>query len=55
VDERLGLEPVIATHLSDCRPGLNTQFLVADLPRPSVPVPSKPATAAAEGANHGVL
>ncbi len=36
LDERLGLEALIAAHLSDPRQGLNTQFSVADLLRQSV-------------------
>jgi len=35
-DERLGLETLIAEHLSDSRHGLNRQFSVADLLRQSV-------------------
>ena len=31
LDERLGLERLIAQHLSDSRHGLNTQFSLADL------------------------
>ena len=30
LDERLGLETLIAEHLSDSRQGLNTQFSLAD-------------------------
>jgi hypothetical protein len=36
LDERLGLEHLIAQHLSDSRHGLNTQFRLADLLRQSV-------------------
>ena len=36
LDERLGLEALIAAHLNDPRQGLNTQFSVADLLRQSV-------------------
>ena len=36
LDERLGLETLIAEHLSDSRQGLNTQFSVVDLLRQSV-------------------
>ena len=36
LDERLGLETLIAEHLSDCRQGLNRQFSLADLLRQSV-------------------
>ena len=36
LDERLGLEALIAAHLSDSRQGANTQFSVADLLRQSV-------------------
>ena len=36
LDERLGVEALIAEHLSDSRQGLNTQFGVADLLRQSV-------------------
>ena len=36
LDERLGLETLIAEHLSDSRQGLNTQFTLADLLRQSV-------------------
>ncbi len=36
LDERLGLEALIAAHLSDPRQGLNTQFSLADLLRQSV-------------------
>ena len=36
LDERLGLEAIIAEHLTDSRHGLNTQFRVADLLRQSV-------------------
>ena len=36
LDERLGLERLIAQHLSDSRHGLNTQFSLADLLRQSV-------------------
>jgi len=36
LDERLGLEHLIAEHLADSRQGLNTQFRVADLLRQSV-------------------
>jgi len=36
LDERLGLEQIIAEHLSDSRRGLNTQFTLADLLRQSV-------------------
>ena len=36
MDERLGLEALIAAHLSDSRQGANTQFSVADLLRQSV-------------------
>ena len=36
LDERLGLETLIAEHLSDSRQGLNTQFSLADLLRQSV-------------------
>ena len=36
LDERLGLETLIAEHLRDPRQGLNTQFSVADLLRQSV-------------------
>ena len=32
LDERLGLEAIIAEHLSDSRHGLNTQFRVAGSP-----------------------
>ena len=35
LDERLGLETLVAEHLSDSRQGLNTQFTVADLLRQS--------------------
>ena len=35
-DERLGLETLIAAHLSDSRQGVNTQFSLADLLRQSV-------------------
>jgi hypothetical protein len=36
LDERLGLESLIAEHLSDSRRGLNTQFRLADLLSQSV-------------------
>jgi hypothetical protein len=36
LDERLGLEAIIAAHLTDSRHGLNTQFRLADLVRQSV-------------------
>ncbi len=36
LDERLGLEKLIAEHLSDSRQGLNKQFTLADLLRQSV-------------------
>jgi len=36
LDERLGLEKLIAEHLSDSRQGLNKQFTLADLLRESV-------------------
>ena len=36
LDERLGLEALIAVHLSDPRQGLNTQFSLANLLRQSV-------------------
>jgi hypothetical protein len=36
LDERLGLEGIIAAHLSDSRHGLNTQFRLPDLLRQSV-------------------
>ena len=36
LDERLGLEALMAVHLSDPRQGLNTQFSLADLLRQSV-------------------
>jgi hypothetical protein len=36
LDERLGLEAIIAAHLSDSRHGLNTQFPLPDLLRQSV-------------------
>src|SRR5712692_1865710 len=36
LDERLGLEAIIAAHLSDSRHGLNTQFQLPDLPRQSI-------------------
>ena len=36
LDERLGLETLIAEHRSDSRQGLNTQFRLADLLRQSV-------------------
>jgi hypothetical protein len=36
LDERLGLEGIISTHLSDFRHGLNTQFRLPDLLRQSV-------------------
>jgi len=36
LDERLGLEAIIAEHLSDSRHGLNTQFRLPDLLRQSV-------------------
>jgi Transposase DDE domain group 1 len=36
LDERLGLQQIIAEHLSDFRQGLNTQFTLADLLRQSV-------------------
>ena len=36
LDERLGLETLIAEHLSDSRQGMNTQFSVVDLLRQSV-------------------
>ena len=36
LDERLGLEALIADHLSDSRQGLNTQFRLPDLLRQSV-------------------
>jgi hypothetical protein len=35
-DERLGLEAIIAEHLHDSRQGLNTQFRLPDLLRPSI-------------------
>ena len=34
-DERLGLSQLIEQHLSDPRRGNNTQFPLADLPRPA--------------------
>ena len=36
LDERLGLEALIAEYLNDSRQGLNTQFSLADLLRQSV-------------------
>ena len=36
LDERLGLDAIIAAHLSDSRHGLNTQFRLPDLLRQSV-------------------
>ena len=36
LDERLGLEAIIAAHLTDSRQGLNTQFRLPDLLRQSV-------------------
>ena len=36
LDERLGLEPIIAEHLRDSRHGLNTQFRLPDLLRQSI-------------------
>ena len=36
MDERLGLEAIIAEHLSDSRHGLNTQFRLLDLLRQSI-------------------
>ena len=36
LDERLGLEAIIAAHLRDSRHGLNTQFRLPDLLRQSV-------------------
>jgi hypothetical protein len=36
LDERLGLESIIAEHLNDSRQGLNTQFRLTDLLRQSV-------------------
>ena len=36
LDERLGLETIIAAHLSDSRHGLNTQFPLPDLLRQSI-------------------
>lgn len=36
LDERLGLEAIIAEHLSDSRHGLNTQFGCSDLLRQSI-------------------
>lgn len=36
LDERLGLEAIIAEHLSDSRHGLNTQFRLPDLLRQSI-------------------
>jgi hypothetical protein len=36
LDERLGLEAIIAAHLSDSRHGLNTQFPLRDLLRQSI-------------------
>jgi hypothetical protein len=36
LDERLGLEAIIAAHLSDSRHGLNTQFPLPDLLRQSI-------------------
>ena len=36
MDERLGLEAIIAAHLSDSRQGLNTQFRLPDLLRQSI-------------------
>jgi hypothetical protein len=36
LDERLGLEAIIAGHLSDSRHGLNTQFRLTDLLRQSI-------------------
>ncbi len=36
LDERLGLEAIIAAHLSDSRHGLNTQFRLPDLLRQSI-------------------
>ena len=36
LDERLGLESIITTHLSDSRHGLNTQFPLCDLLRQSI-------------------
>jgi hypothetical protein len=35
LDERLGLETIIAAHLSDSRQGMNTQFPLPDLLRQS--------------------
>ena len=36
MDERLGLEAIIAAQLSDSRHGLNTQFPLPDLLRQSI-------------------
>ena len=36
LDERLGLEAIIAGHLSDSRHGLNSQFRLPDLLRQSI-------------------
>ena len=36
LDERLGLEAIIAAHLRDSRHGLNTQFRLPDLLRQSI-------------------
>ena len=36
LDERLGLEAILAAHLSDSRHGLNTQFQLPDLLRQSI-------------------
>ena len=36
LDERLGLEAIIAGHLRDSRHGLNTQFPLPDLVRQSI-------------------
>ena len=36
LDERLGLEGIIAAHLRDSRHGLNTQFRLPDLLRQSI-------------------
>jgi hypothetical protein len=36
LDERLGLEAIIAAHLHDSRHGLNTRFPLPDLVRQSI-------------------
>jgi predicted ribosome quality control (RQC) complex YloA/Tae2 family protein len=36
LDERLGLEAIVAEHLRDSRHGLNTQFPLPDLLRQSI-------------------